>query len=303
MDAMLKDFDHIRDRLVILKLLQTLLHSVEFLENEGILDRDEKYRSRFERIFHKFRSKMAMESTAVSTKEVAEAPSMSSSSSLSRIDALKRRAIPAMKSKIIFRKQAVSKRVKVGKLKEGQCGESKERESDYQQKKDGDKKVIFKHFNKRSMKIVDCIVNGDEASLAQHANPVSTKEAKRRDAVNHNARKSAIPPPPVLKPLKSNLSTKNKENAISTKGADPKPVDLSILNDTLLSIGSVLENEDSAHNATDQIIPSTDFEDDIPLNPYGSTSNDERRPRDHGYAEPDGLPSPRQWPPQGLVPY
>lgn len=308
MDSMMADFEHIRDRLVILKLLQTLLHDVEFLEKQHILDRDEQYKSRFIRIFHRFKHKLTVHPTSTGTKEedtAKEADSLTSSS-MSRLNALKRMASTAMKSKIIFRKQAVSKRVKLRNVPPISKPTTNRTVSTNRNGKMSKMTTnSFEHFTERSMKIVDCIISGKQDLLAQFVTSSPTKspsklQRKTVEVLPAKKRKNVMPPPPVFEPFRgnpvdkgpgrrtvsaSNLNSKSAVNPRKRKATE-SVIDLS----TRISRSSLESARDngtsqSAQNAQNQqtevdIVPSTDFEDDIPLNPYAPTSNDTVTPRD-----------------------
>lgn len=307
MVTMMTDFDHIRDRLVILKLLQTLLHDVEFLENQHVLDPDEQYKARFIRIFHRFKQKLTVHSQSKGAKEDSLSAVMSkesdsltlqSSTAMTKLNALKRMAGTTMKSKIIFRKQAISKRVKVRNVipKPQRTLTTNQSGTTNQNGKTTTKS--FEHFTEKSMKIVDCIINGKQDLLAQFVTRSPTKLPAKKlrktvEVVAAKKRKNAMPPPPVFEPFKGG-ATDRVIASVSNSNSNPNPKFISnsdVNPRKRKATESILDLSGSPNGATQNeadtapdIVPSTDFEDDIPLNPYAPTvpppSNDTVTPHD-----------------------
>lgn len=324
MTALMASFGHIRDRLVMVKLLQTLLHDVAFLERVHLLDREQKYGARFIRIFERFKHRiMGRKSECVPMHRIDPLSSTPNEQvpGSSRLSALRRMAMNS--KKIIFRRQPVSKRVVLRNARRPPPALSAETERTTNRTVD-DGQVTFEHFTERSMEIVDCIVSGNMESLSRFVtrSPPKMQPKPQRDTVNVlEKRNNAVPPPPVFEPfrargtesdstsksnLKSNLnavllpvpspssssSSSSTVTVPSVRSGDGRPSERKKTSDSAVhlvpiesalssSIGSAVDG-DTARSAPD-IVPSTDFEDDIPLNPYGATSTlDDAVHRDDG---------------------
>ena len=287
MDDILLNFNHIRDRYVIVKLLKTLLDDIDFLVTNDAMGFDGEMRAKFIKIFHRFKHKILANSKQ-DQQSIKEA--FSSKNHLKNAHLSKRVCPPkiAMKSKIVLRKTNISKLIRIKTKNRAAINNKNKTKSIQNQKSQINKKRKFRHFTQESMKIVECIVNNQKHKLHQFVTGTNaSKSPSKTTRINRQTkRKNSMPPPPVFQPY-------NEQQPLDTNDDDNKQkktdLDFSFLSSTLSSIQSALEVPKSVQNErTNTHQHDDDFSFDFqqissPQNASNSVSPHQQPPPHYGY--------------------
>ena len=208
-----QNFVHIRDKFVIIKLLMLLLHNIDFLIENNVLEFDENYKCKFLKIVNQFKHGISK------TKAVQSLPKTKC----------------GMKSKIVFKKIRINKKRK--RIKNNNNNNSANIiEKKVSQSNDA---LIFKHFTVQSMKIVECIINNKKDLLYQFVTGNKSPKSRSRSPkvkMNINKQKRKI----ENISMDCNIENTPNNNCGNVANKDMN-IDISLLSSTLSCIQSALD--------------------------------------------------------------